>query len=167
MPHLCAAAARMTELLPLELQAKCGVGTFVFSARDIEPDKKKNSMVSCKLRESTAIWWQYNELTSSPLICDTHTGVQSALLQAAGYYIFCHSNIHGNNLLWYYFAYINRDAIHQYRSVLTHSNAKRILILISVLILITFCACVLAELDQFSCSPTAHTQLSVLWENSH
>ena len=64
--HLCAAADRMTELLPLEEATSKVWENFGFSTRDIEPDEIKNSVVSCKLRESE-IWWQCNELTSSPL----------------------------------------------------------------------------------------------------
>ena len=55
MPHLCAAAARMTELLPLEGATSKMWEHFGFPARDIEPAKKKNSVVSCKLRESAGL----------------------------------------------------------------------------------------------------------------
>ena len=104
--HLCAAAARMTELLPLEEATSKVWENFGFSTRDIEPDEIKNSVVSCKLRESE-IWWQCNELTSSPLWY-SYWSSQRSTAGCSIFQLFGHSNnvIHGNNLSWY-FTYIS------------------------------------------------------------
>ena len=128
-----------------ELQAKCGK---IPCQRRWARQKKQYGELQAKRK---CVKFGGNTTSLQVHLCDTHTGVHSALLQVAGYF---------NLSIYRAIIYHNIIILLIYQSrcdtpILLSSNAEWILILISVLILITFCACILVELDQFSCSPTA------------
>ena len=131
-----------------ELQAKCGNILDSLPETLSQTKKKHCSELQAKRK---CVKFGGNTMSLRVHLCDTHTGVHSALLQVAGYFnlSICRAIIYHNIIIL---------LIYQSRCdtpILLSSNAEWILILISVLILITFCACILVELDQFSCSPTA------------